>query len=105
VISTIPAATETSSGDAAALGPRMPRTTAAEANATTAIVAKTMPGLQTSSRTPATAGATSTLALSIHPETTFVAVSSSGERASAGTRAACVGRVIVTAVAATAASA
>ena len=57
------------------------------------------------SRTPASAGATSTLTLSIQPETTLVAVSSSGVRASAGTSAAWVGRVIVTAVAAIAASA
>ena len=57
------------------------------------------------SRTPASAGATRTLRLSIQPEATLVAVSSSGVRASPGTSAACVGRVIVTAVAAIAASA
>ena len=42
--------------------------------------------------------------LSVQPETAFVAVSSSGVRASDGRSAACAGRVIVTAVAATAAS-
>ena len=52
---------------------------------------------------PATVGATSRLTLSFQPETTFDAVSSSGMRQSAGVRAAIVGRVIVTAVAATAA--
>jgi hypothetical protein len=45
------------------------------------------------------------LTLSIHPETTFTAVSSSGVRASAGIRTACAGRVVVTAVAASAAHA
>jgi hypothetical protein len=51
------------------------------------------------------AGATTRLTLSIQPETTLAAVSSSGDRASAGTSAAWAGRVSVTAVAATAASA
>ena len=37
------------------------------------------------------------LTLSIHPDATFVAVSSSGVRASAGANADCVGRVIVNA--------
>ena len=45
------------------------------------------------------------LVLSFHPETTFDAVSSSGVRQSPGVRAAIVGRVIVVAVAATAAQA
>lgn len=43
--------------------------------------------------------------LSIQPDATLAAVSSSGERASAGSNAAVAGRVTVTAVAATAASA
>jgi hypothetical protein len=45
------------------------------------------------------------LTLSIQPETTFAAVSSSGVRASDGSSTACAGRVIVTAVAAAAANA
>jgi hypothetical protein len=50
---------------------------------------------QTARTTPASAGATSMLTLSIHPEATFVAVSSSGVRATAGANDDCVGRVIV----------
>ena len=42
--------------------------------------------------------------LSFHPDTTFAAVSSSGARARAGVSDAIVGRVTVTAVAATAAA-
>ena len=49
--------------------------------------------------------ASSTPPLSTQLETTFVAVSSSAERASDGTITACAGRVIVTAVAATTAPA
>ena len=68
------------------------------------MTANTVPGLPTASSSPVRAGAASIAMLSIQPETTFVAVSSSGERASAGSSAACVGRVTVTADAATAAS-
>ena len=46
---------------------------------------KTQPGPQAAITSPATAGATRTLTLSIHPETTLAAVSSSGTLASAGT--------------------
>ncbi len=53
--------------------------------------------------TPAPAVATSTLEFSTQLETTLVAVSSCAVWASAGVSAACVGRVMVTAVAATAA--
>ena len=69
------------------------------------MTAKTVPAPPRPSRTPASAGATSTLRLSIQPATTFAAVSSSGVRASDGRSTACAGRVTVTAVAATAASA
>jgi len=65
----------------------------------------TQPGPQCAISKPATAGATSTLTLSFQPETTFAAVSSCGARASAGVRAANVGRVTVTAVAAIVAAA
>src|SRR4029077_19639895 len=90
---------------AGAAGPCTPLTRTPDASATTAITAKTVPGPLKPRITPASAGASSTLRLSIQPETTFVAVSSSGGRASAGVNADWVGRVIVTAVAATAASA
>ncbi len=80
-------------------------TRTAAAPATTAMTAKTAPAPPTPSRTPASAGATRTLRLSIQPATTFAAVSSSGVRASDGRSTACAGRVTVTAVAATAASA
>jgi hypothetical protein len=85
-------------------GPWTRATRAAEATATAAITAKTHPGEATASSTPVRAGAAKTLTLSIQPETTFVAVSSSGVRARAGTSADWVGRVTVTQVAATAAS-
>ena len=89
----------------AGAGPRSRATVSADPAATPAITANTHPGDETASRTPVAAGAASTLRLSIQPETTLVAVSSSGVRASAGTSADCVGRVTVTAVAAAAASA
>ena len=54
---------------------------------------------------PAIAGAIRMLVLSFQPETTFDAVSSSGVRQSPGVSAAIVGRVMVVAVAATAAQA
>ena len=66
--------------------------------------ANTTPGPDTPRRTPVSAAAASVIALSIQPETAFAAVNSSGTRTSAGTSADCVGRVIVTAVAATAAN-
>jgi len=69
------------------------------------MTAKTTPGEPTARSTPVAAGADTSETLSIQPETTLAAVSSSGDRASAGTSAACAGRVSVTAVAATAASA
>ena len=59
--------------------------------------ANTIASEPTASTTPASAGAARVLTLSIHPDATFVAVSSSGERASAGANADCVGRVIVNA--------
>jgi hypothetical protein len=90
---------------AAAGGPSTGSTTSPPASETHAITAKTRPGEPTERSTPASAGAATRLTLSIQPETTLVAVSSSGVQASAGTSAACVGRVRVTAVAATAASA
>src|SRR2546421_6082797 len=46
-----------------------------------AITAKTQPGPAAASSTPASAGAASELRLSFQPETTLVAVSSSGRRA------------------------
>src|SRR6185503_3079202 len=102
-----PASASSSAGSAscAGAGPCSRATSSADTVATTPITAKTQPGEATASNTPASAGATSTLTLSIQPETTLVAVSSSGVLASDGTSAAWVGRVIVTAVAATAASA
>ena len=69
----------------------------------TAISAKTWPGPETAMITPAPAVATSTLLFSTQLETTLVAVSSCAVCASAGVSAACVGRVMVTAVAAAAA--
>src|SRR5439155_24559621 len=89
----------------AASGPGTGATMSADASATTAITAKTVPAPPAASRTPARAGATSMDRLSIQPEATFAAVSSSGVRASAGVTTACAGRVMVTAVAATAARA
>ena len=59
---------------------------------------KTTSTPETVSRTPVSALATSTPTPSTQLETTFVAVSSSAERASDGTITACAGRVIVTAV-------
>ena len=72
---------------------------------TAAISAKTQPGPALDRITPARAGAVSTATLSVHPETTFAAVSSSGSRASDGVSAVCAGRVVVIAVEAAAASA
>ena len=64
--------------------------------ATAAVAAtKTEPGPRVSSRTPVSAGATSTLALSIQDETTFTAVRSDGVRASDGVSAAWQGRTSV----------
>ncbi len=89
----------------AAAGPSIGATRAAPPSTSSPIDRNTQPGPAVASRTPASAGATSTLTLSVQPKTTFDAVSSSGTRASAGASAACVGRVTVTAVAATAAQA
>jgi hypothetical protein len=74
-----------------------------EPSVTTAMTANTQPGPVVARSTPETAGAVSMATLSVHPETTFDAVSSSGRRARCGTSAVCAGRVIVTAVAARAA--
>jgi hypothetical protein len=59
--------------------------------------ANTIASEPTASTTPASAGAASMLRLSIQPDATFVAVSSSGVRARPGAKADCVGRVIVNA--------
>ena len=80
-------------------------TSSAEPSVTADMTAKTQPGPAVARSTPATAGAVSMATLSVHPETTFEAVSSSGRRARCGTSAVCAGRVIVTAVAARAARA
>ncbi len=69
------------------------------------MTAKTAAAPETPSSSPASAGAARIDSPSIQFETTFVAVSSSGVRARPGRSAACVGRVTVTAAAATAASA
>ncbi len=66
---------------------------------------KTHPGPAVARMSPASAGATRMLVLSFQPDTTFDAVSSSGVRQRPGVSAAIVGRVIVVAVAATAAQA
>ena len=94
-----------SSEAALGAGPGSPIVSKPPASAAAAITANTVPTSATPSRTPAAAGAVRTLTLSIHPETTFAAVSSSAVRANAGMRADCAGRVSVTEVAADAASA
>ena len=63
------------------------------------------PTLEIAKRTPVSAGPARVLTCSTQLATTFVAVSSSGTRARDGVTAACVGRVMVTAVAATVAHA
>ena len=67
------------------------------------MIAKTQPGPTVASSAPASAGAVNMATLSFQPETTFVAVSSSGRRARYGTSAAWAGRVVVIAVATSAA--
>jgi hypothetical protein len=78
-------------------------TSMAEPATTPAITAKTAPEPYSPSRSAATAGPTRTLMLSVQPEATFAAVSSSGVRARVGSRAPWAGRVMVTEVAASAA--
>src|SRR5206468_8993727 len=81
---------------APAAGARTGATRSAETSATPAITANTVPAPPAPRSTPASAGAARTLTLSIQPEATLAAVSSSGVRASDGVRTACAGRVIVT---------
>ena len=85
-------------------GPRIGKTRIAPTSTSAPISRKTQPGPQAAISSPATAGAMRTLMLSIHPDTTLAAVSSSGTLARAGTSVATVGRVTTIAVAATAAA-
>ena len=71
---------------------------------TPASAANSQPGPATASSTPASAGATSPLAASFQPATTFVEVSSSGRRASFGVSTDRAGRVTVIATEVAAAS-
>ena len=79
-------------------GPSIRTTSSAETSSRAATSPKIRSTPATARRTPVSALASSTPTLSTHPETTFVAVSSSAERASDGTITACAGRVIVIAV-------
>ncbi len=78
-------------------------TSTADTSVAAAMAAKTQPGPTVASSAPARAGATSIATLSFHPDTTFAAVSSSGRRARNGTSAVWAGRVVVIAVAESAA--
>ena len=83
----------------------MPRTSTADTSAATAIVPNTALVPETARMMPVSALATRAPPFSTQLDTTFAAVSSSGERASDGMITACAGRVIVTAVAASTAPA
>ncbi len=77
--------------------PRSGSTSSAPPRQATPTMAKTIASEPTASTRPVRAGATKMLALSIQPEMTLVAVSSSGVRARLGAKADCVGRVMVNA--------
>ncbi len=86
------------------LSPRMRVSTSADQTKSTAVSAKTAPMLVMATSTPPSAGPTKKAALSIVVDAVFAAVSSAGERASAGRSAACAGANAVPASAAQTAS-
>ena len=99
------ASAPTSPSVTAGTGPSTPATSSAETSVTRAISPNTRSAPEMASSTPVRTPATRTPPFSTQLVTTFVAVSSSAERASDGWITACAGRVIVTAVAATTAPA
>ena len=92
--------TETASRSAASPSEtgRIPEIRKADQSKREAVTTKTVPGPVAASRMPPMAGPPKMPTLSIELAATFAAVSSSGVRASVGTRAACAGRNAVAAI-------
>ena len=96
-----PAGSSSASPTAKPPAPASGETSTAPASSAAANSASAAPGPSIPIITPASAGPTSTLTLSIHVLTAFAAVRSAGSETSEGSSADCAGRTSVTALAVT----